>query len=266
MANKETKVLVEGFRMFLKNKLSEAPKLNPAQGSFGFMPPEPEAPAKPAKAKKAKKQAKSGNPSVIKIFDFGGTLFMPSNALLNNPFFYLSLSPEGMILFDEKLQAGGNIVEKNINLVDSYSYILSRVSSFGPNKDHSYFKGLLAKGDQKLKGFMELLGMPVDESSIDTYFLDGGQSLQTYKEFISTVTGVEPSRVIVAQNKSEDSKSTAAAEIANKHPGASFEVYDNSGSGSKSGDMLAKVRNALEEAGAKNIKLFLVDGTSISKA
>ena len=238
MSNKETKVLVEGFRMFLKNKLSEAPKPkeNPAQMGLDFT-------AKPKKA------AKTGNPSVVKIFDFGGTLFQPSHPLLKNPLFYLSLSPEGVQLFDKKLEGEGlNSAKANMDKVDSYSYVLSRVSSFGPNKDKAYFKGLLAKGDPKLKGFLELIGAPADETSIDKYFLDGNQTLDTMKQFIATMTGIDPARVIVTSNTTGNSKGSEAEKIAKQNPGASFIVYDNDPSG------LAMTRNGLEAGGARDVK------------
>jgi len=239
MADKETKVLVEGFRMFLKNKLSEAPKSkeNPDQMGLDFS------------EKPAKKATKTGSPSVVKVFDFGGTLFQPSHALLKNPFFYLSLSPEGMELFDSKLQDGGlNSAKANMDKVDSYSYVVSRVSSFGPGKDKAYFKSLLAKGDQKLKAFMELLGMPADENSVDKYFLDGSQSPETMKQFISTMTGVDPARVSVVSNLSGNSKGSEAAKIAKQNPSASFIVYDNDPDG------LAMTRNGLKDGGAKDVK------------
>jgi hypothetical protein len=209
--------------------------------------PEPAAPAKP---KKAGKSIKAGKAGVVKIFDFGGTLFKPTHALLNNPFFYLSLAPEGMDLYDQKLESEGlNLAKANMNLVDSNSYVVSRVSSFGPKKDRAYFKSLLAKGDPKLKGFMDLLGMPVDETSIDKYFLDGDQTLETMKQFISKMTGLEPAKVFVVSNVTGNSKGSAAEKIAKQNPGASFIVYDND---TEQG--LPMVRNALNDAGAKDVK------------
>ena len=261
MANKETKLLVENFRMFLKKKLSEAPKPNPAQMGFDFggpkAAPAPKAepaptpePAAPAKPKRSRKSIKAGKAGVIKIFDFGGTLFQPSHPLLKNPFFYLSLTPEGLDLYDKKLESEGlNSAKANMDKVDSNSYVVSRVSSFGPNKDREYFKSLVVKGDAKLKAFMELLGMPFDEASVDKYFLDGNQTPDTMKEFISKMTGIEPAKISVVSNLTGNSKGSEAEKIAKQNPGASFIIYDND---TEKG--LPMVRNALENAGVRDVK------------
>lgn len=242
MSNKETKVLVEGFRMFLKNKLSEAPE----QGELDFS-----------------KKAAATTGGTINIVDFGGTVFQPTNEILKNPFFFLMLSHEGRRKYFSALKKSGSAVV-NTTLVTPVSHIVSRVSSFGEPKGPEYLVGLLQKNDPKLAAFLTAVGVPADEASIQKYFRKSPNAMSAMHEFIhdtleSSGVQIPPENIHVTGNKSSDSKGVFTKEIAEANPSASYKVYGN-----EEKDVVA-MRNGLTAGGASNVQTFLVSGTSISK-
>jgi hypothetical protein len=243
MSNKETKVLVEGFRVFLKSKqVAEGP----AHGELDFS-----------------KKAAAPAGGAINIVDFGGTVFQPTNEILKNPFFFLMLNSDGRRKYFSAIGKSGRGIS-NTQLVKPNSHIVSRVSSFGEPKGPEYLVGLLQKNDPKLGAFLSAVGIPADVASMTKYFRKSANTLSAMQEFIHDIlagAGVEIplENIHVTGNKSGDAKGVFTKAIAEANSGATFHVYGND-----EGDVAA-MRNGLNAGGAKNVQEFLVSGTSISK-